>query len=119
MRKRSGEEPARPRREAPDSASAGGSEKPRMGVVTGPEPESAFLPVHGSLHVTAGSVRKLHWVEYAEAKHTVRLLWLSSIQNLQKYTAVGRAGFLNYSAQGLLATLSATVTSQPGFFFLI
>lgn len=74
MRKRSGEEPARPRREAPDSASAGGSEKPRMGVVTGPEPESAFLPVHGSLHVTAGSVRKLHWVEYAEAKHTERLL---------------------------------------------
>lgn len=42
--------------------------------MTGPEPESAFLPVHGSLHVTAGSVRKLHWVEYAEAKHTVLLL---------------------------------------------
>lgn len=118
------EEPTRPRREAPNSASPGSSEKPRMGVVTGPEPESAFLSVHGSLHMTAGSVRKLQCVEYAEDKHTVLLLDspLTFVVTIYSkcpkiHSRVGRAWFLNYSTQGLLAMLSATVTSQFRFFF--
>lgn len=91
MRKQNGEEPAWPRREAPHSASPGGSEEPRMGVVTGPEPERALLSVHGSLHMTGGSVRKLQCVQYAEVKNTVGFIFDVCGHHLfkiyKKYTA--------------------------------
>lgn len=95
-----------------------------MGVVTGPEPENAFLLVHSSLHMTTGSVRKFQCVQYAEGKHTARLLDLSLTfvviiysKCTKIHSRVGRVGFLNYSTQGLLTMLSATVTSQLGGVF--